>query len=108
MTVSTPGGDNEEGAGGVTEAGAHALNELKSALELFQPHLCVLVLRHPAVNYASLHSKVRDFLLTCAHRCIRCATHVEGRRFALQTRANIAMYTHRLELLCDEWFGPCC
>jgi len=58
MTVSTPGGDNDEGAGGVTEAGGHALNELKSALELFQPHLCVLVLRHPAVNYASLHSKV--------------------------------------------------
>jgi len=58
MTVSTPGGDNEDGAGGVTEAGAHVLSELKSALDLFQPHLCVLVLRHPAVNFASLHSKV--------------------------------------------------
>ena len=58
MAVSTPGGDSDGVSGGAAAAAAHALLELRSALKLFQPDLCVLVLRHPAVNLASLHAKV--------------------------------------------------
>lgn len=38
-------------------AGAEA-SDVRAAVAAFQPHLTVLVLRHPAQNFASLNSKV--------------------------------------------------